>query len=67
MGEGSDSCSLDEDESQRLFDKNYNYLYRIFNHRGVHDVAHSFADALKRSRRMTRIEILEQLRGLRVL
>lgn len=65
--EGQNSCSLDDDECARLFDKNYRYLYQVFNHRGVHDVAHSFADRLKRSRRLTRAEIIEQLRGLTIL
>lgn len=65
--EGLDTCSLEEDECRSLFAKNYNYLYRVFNHQGVHDVAHDFADRLKRARHMTRLEVVEQLRGLRVL
>lgn len=67
VDEGNASCSLEADETTRLFDKNYNYLYRVFNHRGVHDVADRFADRLKRSRRMTRLDIIEALQGLRML
>lgn len=62
--QGTESCSLDEDESGRLFDKNYTYLTRVFNHTGVGSVCHDFADTLKRRRRLTRHEIIEELRAL---
>ena len=62
--EGIEICSLDSDETERLFDKNYTYLYRIFNHQGVQSVAHDFADTLKRVRRMTRNDVIEHLRAL---
>ena len=62
--QGNESCSLDEDESGRLFDKNYTYLTRVFNHTGIGSVCHDFADTLKRRRRLTRHEILEELRAL---
>lgn len=65
--EGNDTCNLEEDETRRLFDKNYVYLTRVFTHQGVQSVCHDFADALKRRRRMSRYEILEQLRALRML
>ncbi len=62
--QGNESCSLDEDESGRLFDKNYTYLTRVFNHTGIGSVCHDFADTLKRRRRLTRHDILEELRAL---
>ncbi|MDE5723850.1 MAG: hypothetical protein K2H99_06665 [Paramuribaculum sp.] len=62
--EGRDACSLDEDEVKRIFDKEYTYLFRVFNHQGVHRVAHEFADALKRRRHLSRLEVLEELRAL---
>ncbi len=62
--QGNESCSLDEDESGRLFDKNYTYLTRVFNHTGIGSVCHDFADTLKRRRRLTRHEILEELRAI---
>ena len=65
--QGTESCSLDEDESGRLFDKNYTYLTRVFNHTGVGSVCHDFADTLKRRRRLTRHEIIEELRALGML
>lgn len=65
--EGSANCALEEDETSRLFEKNYNYLTRVFNHGGVQSVAHDFARTVKDRRRMTRIDILEQLRALSML
>lgn len=62
--EGRSSCQLDDDESMRLFDKNYNYLSRIFTHRGVQQVARDFATVLKERRQLTRGEVIEHLRAL---
>lgn len=64
---GHDSCSLDDDETSRLFDKNFTYLHRVFSHIGVQGVTRDFAEALKRRRRMTRMDVIEQLRALRML
>lgn len=64
MEEGRESCGLDDDELTALFDKEYTYLFRVFNHRAVQSVAHDFAGALKRRRRMSRLEVLEELRAL---
>lgn len=64
---GSDSCSLEKDETCHLFDKNLNYLTRIFSHYGVQNVAREFADELKKHRMMTRMEVLEHLRALSML
>lgn len=65
--EGRETCGLDDDEINRIFDKEYTILFRVFNHQGVHSVVHDFADTLKRRRRMSRLEILEQLRALSLL
>lgn len=62
--EGKESCGLDDDEISRVFDKEYSILLRVFNHQGVQGVAHDFADTLKRRRRLSRLEVLEQLRAL---
>ena len=62
--EGRETCSLDEDEARHIFDKEYTYLFRVFNHQGVHRVAHEFADTLKRRRLLSRLEVLEELRAL---
>ncbi|MDE5687377.1 MAG: hypothetical protein K2I18_01970 [Paramuribaculum sp.] len=65
--EGKETCGLDDDEINKIFDKEYTILFRVFNHQGVHSVVHDFADTLKRRRRMSRLEILEQLRALSLL
>lgn len=62
--EGKRWCALEDDELMRLFEKNYTYLFRVFNHRGVQEVVHDFAGVLKRRRHMSRLDIIEQLRAL---
>lgn len=67
IDEGHNACDLDDDETRRLFDKNYVYLTRVFSHQGVQSVCRDFATALKQRRHMTRFDILEHLRALRML
>lgn len=62
--EAAESCSLENDEMERLFEKNYTYLHRVFNHRGVQGIARDMARNLMENRRMSRLEVLEQLRAL---
>lgn len=61
---GKESCQLEEDETSRLYDKNYTYLHRIFNHMGVQSLVNDFADLLKRRRQLSRLEVMEALRAL---
>lgn len=65
--EGHTSCSLDDDEIDRLFDKNLNYLTRVFSHHGVQSVAHDFASTLLSRRSLSRLDVIEQLASLRML
>lgn len=65
--EGRDTCGLEDDEIDRVFDREYTILYRVFNHQGVQSIIHDFADTLKRRRSMSRLEIIEQLRALSML
>lgn len=65
--EGHDSCALEDDEINRLFDKNYSYLNRVFAHRGVQSVVHDFVSALMSRRSLSRHDVLEQLASLRML
>ncbi len=58
---GNENCGLDEDETIRLFDKNYNYLQRVFNHYGVQQVVNEFAETLKRRRKLSRLDVLDLL------
>lgn len=65
--EAAETCSLENDEAERLFDKNYNYLNRIFSHRGVQGIAHDLAGRLEEHRTMSGSEIIEALRALAML
>lgn len=67
IDEGHESCSLEDDEIDRLFNKNLSYLSRVFNHRGVQSVAHDFASTLQQRRTLSRLDVLELLDALRML
>lgn len=64
ISEGADTCSLDDDETTRLFNKNYSYLLRVFSHYGVQAIARDFAAELSQRRRMTQGDIIEKLQPL---
>lgn len=64
---GREQCALDDDETSRLFDKNFAYLTRVFAHNGVKELARDFAAAIRQRRRMSRLDVIEQLRALSML
>lgn len=61
---GQQKCSLDKDEIDSLFDKDYRYFHRLFNHPAVNEVARDFANTIRIQRRMTAGDVLENLRRL---
>ncbi len=65
--EAKENCSLDEDESDMIFEKSLNYFDRIFSYARVHEIAHEFASAIVKQRSMSAQEIIEQLRQLSML
>lgn len=65
--EGRDTCSLDDDEINNLFNRQYSYLHRLFSHPGVRRVAVDFAHELKSRRRMSVDEVIEGFRPLALL
>ncbi len=65
--EGKKSCDLEKDEVEALFNKNYDYLQRIFSHPEVQNIANDFAQRLTNSRSMTQTEIVEALQALNML
>lgn len=65
--EGLHNCSLDTDESDRIFDKSFAYLSRVFSHRSVQAVARDFASTLTARRHLSRLDTLELLQSLRHL
>lgn len=65
--EGRSICSLEKDEVEVLFNKNYDYLHRIFSHPEVQRIADEFAQKLTDKRMLLNNEIIESLQILRML
>lgn len=65
--DGRDTCSLDDDEIDSLFTRNFNYLHRLFTHSGVQSVARDFAHTLSERRTLSRADVIEELRALSML
>lgn len=65
--DGRDACSLDDDEIDSLFTRNFNYLHRLFTHSGVQAVARDFAHTLSERRTLSRADVIEELRALSML
>lgn len=65
--EGNVMCSLEKDEVETLFNKNYDYLNRIFSHPEVQRIANDFAQHLTERRKLTQTEIIEALQALNML
>ena len=62
--EALSSCSLDNDEADRLFNSCYNYSQRLFGHQGVQNATHSFCRQLEERRTLSQGEVLEILARL---
>ncbi len=61
---GNDTCDLDNDEIDRLYDKVHDNLERVFMHNRVASVANNIADTLQRQRRLTSAEVADVLAPL---
>lgn len=64
VSDGKTHCSLDDDETEAMYRKEYSYYYRMFSHPSVVVVARDFASTLRLQRRMTAGEVIENLRRL---
>lgn len=64
---GAEHCSLEKDETDMVFEKNYDSVIRIFSHAGVQEVVREFARTLKASRSLSAGEIIEHLHRLRMM
>lgn len=62
-----DSCSLEQDECDDLFEKDFAYFDNLFSYARVHEIATQFADEIVRKRSMSAPEIIEQLRQLSLI
>ncbi len=67
FAEGRDTCGLDEDEFDNIFEKDFNYLNRLFSHYGVKNVADDFARSITSRRTLSHMEILDSLQALQML
>lgn len=65
--EGRSACALESDEIERVFDRSFSYLEKVFNHPGVHSIANDFANLLREQRRMSRSDVMECLSRLESL
>lgn len=61
---GRTHCSLDDDELDALYRKEYVYYRRMFSHPQVTGIARDFASTLRLHRRMSAGEVIENLRRL---
>lgn len=67
VDEGTDTCQLEEDEINTLFNKQFSYMQRLFRHQGVQSVVNDFARELIRRRHMSVGEVLEGFQTLSML
>lgn len=65
--EGHDTCHLDDDEIDTLFNKQYSYMQRLFSHTGVQTVVNDFVRRLTATRTMTAAEIIDAFSALNYL
>lgn len=62
--EAVNSCSLEEDETEHLFNRLIDYQNRIFSHSEVARMARDLADDLQSQRRLSVAEVLDRLSRL---
>lgn len=62
--EGRETCSLEEDEVDTLYDKTRTYMGRIFRNPRLHPAINDFAHLLSRRRSLSGNEIIDELRAL---
>lgn len=67
VSEGKETCELDEDEVNMLFNKQFSYMQRLFRHPGVQGVVKDFVADLSERRHMSISEIMEGFKALSML
>lgn len=67
MEEGRDTCSLEDDEIENIYDKTRAYMGRIFRNPMLHPAIDDFARTLSRRRSLSGNEILDELRALSII
>lgn len=67
INEGFDSCSLDADEVDRIYNRSMSGMRRIFGNRRLYPAIEQFARVLSRRRTLSGNEIFDELRVLRLI
>lgn len=67
LEEGLDTCSLEEDEVERMYQKTTTGMNRIFRNRRLYPAIADFARTISRRRRLSGSEIYDELRALRLI
>ncbi len=65
--EGRDTCSLDDDEIDTLYDKTKAYMGRIFRNPRLRPAIEDFARTISRRRTLSGSEIIDELRSLSII
>lgn len=65
--EGRDTCSLEDDEVDRIFNRSATGMRRIFANTRLHPAIDEFANTLSRRRNLSGTEIYDELRILRLI
>ncbi|MDE5636337.1 MAG: hypothetical protein K2I52_08550, partial [Muribaculaceae bacterium] len=65
--EGNETCQLEEDEVNTLFNKQFSYMQRLFRHSGVQSVVNDFVNLLEERRHMSVSEVVEGFRALSMI
>lgn len=65
--EGRSSCDLEDDELENLFGRTLNYTYRIFGNRRLHPAIAEFSRILSVRRRLSGMEIADELHSLQLI
>lgn len=64
--EGRDICSLDEEESDMVFDKMLRHSRRLFNNPRLRPAVEQLAGVISRRRRLSVLDLAEELEMLRI-
>lgn len=65
--EGRDTCSLEDDEIENLYNRTSSRMRRIFNNPRVHPAVSDFVRIISRRRTLSGNEILDELRMLQII
>lgn len=65
--EGRETCSLEDDEIETIYDKTRVYMSRIFRNPRLHPAINDFAHLLARRRSLSGNEIIDELRALSII